>query len=292
MDTADKTKITIQATVNAPVEKTWKFWTDPNHIVHWNQASEDWHTPRAENDLRVGGKFVSRMEAKDGSQGFDFEGTYDEVKPYEIIAYTLGDGRKVNVVFEGQGFQTKITSSFEPENIFSIEMQQTGWQAILDSFKDYVDSMKELVNLQFEIRIAASAKKVYDTMLAEESYAEWTSLFVPGSHFKGSWDEGSKILFLGPGENGEMGGMLSRIKENIPYERVSIEHLGIVENGKEITEGPEVESWAGALENYFFQEENGITTVTVNTDSSKEYQDYFQKTWPKALEKLKEMCEQ
>ena len=88
-------RITIQNTINAGVKKAWKLWTDPEHIVNWNAANEDWHTTRAENDLKVGGKFLSRMEAKDGSFGFDFEGVYDEVVPEERIAYTLGDGRKV-----------------------------------------------------------------------------------------------------------------------------------------------------------------------------------------------------
>ncbi|MFC4870075.1 SRPBCC family protein [Negadavirga shengliensis] len=292
METADKTKINVQATINAPVEKVWQFWTDPEHIIHWNQASDDWHTPRAENDLREGGRFLSRMEAKDGSQGFDFGGTYDEIILHKRIAYTMDDERKVVVDFDGNGSETHVSTVFEAENTFSVEMQRTGWQAILDNFKSYVESMAEFVPLEFEITIAAPVGKVYDTMLGGKSYEEWTSVFMPGSHFKGSWDKGSKILFLAPGENGEMGGMVSRIKENIPNQFVSIEHLGVVDNGKEITEGPEVESWAGGLENYTFREENGQTVVTVNMDSTREFKDYFQETWPKALEKLKEICEQ
>ena len=132
--------ITIEATVKAPVEKVWKFWTAPEHITEWNNASEDWHTPRAENDLRPGGKFLSRMEAKDGSFGFDFWGIYDEVVPNKVIAYTLGDGRKVRTVFSSAGNETTIVSEFEPENTNPIEMQRGGWQAILDNFKKYTES--------------------------------------------------------------------------------------------------------------------------------------------------------
>lgn len=132
--------ITVEATVNAPVEKVWKFWSGPEHITRWNAASEDWHTPHAENDLRVGGKFSARMEAKDGSFGFDFGGTYDAVKTNEHIAYTLGDGRKVTIDFLSQGNATKVVETFEMENTNPEEMQRVGWQAILDNFKKYTES--------------------------------------------------------------------------------------------------------------------------------------------------------
>lgn len=135
----DKQTITVKTTVNASVEKAWKYWAEPEHIKKWNSASEDWHTPFAENDLRVGGKFLSRMEAKDGSFGFDFGGIYDEVELYKVIAYTLGDGRKVKIDFMDREKFTEVNETFEAENNNSIEMQQRGWQAILDSFKKYVE---------------------------------------------------------------------------------------------------------------------------------------------------------
>ena len=140
METTIKTNITVENTVNAPVEKVWQYWTSPEHICKWNNASDDWHTPRAENDLRVGGKFLSRMEAKDGSFGFDFGGIYDEVKTNEVIAYTIGDGRKVKINFTNQGNETKVVETFEAENENSIELQRGGWQNILDSFKKYTEA--------------------------------------------------------------------------------------------------------------------------------------------------------
>ena len=140
METSNKTIITVEATVNAPVEKVWKFWSSPEHITKWNNASDDWHTPYAENDLRVGGKFTSRMEAKDGSFGFDFWGVYDVVVTNERIEYTLGDDRKVKIVFTDQGNATRVTESFEAENENSVELQQSGWQAILDNFRKYTES--------------------------------------------------------------------------------------------------------------------------------------------------------
>jgi uncharacterized protein YndB with AHSA1/START domain len=135
----EKERITIEATVQAPVIKVWNSYTSPIHIVKWNAASDDWHTTRAENDLRKGGKFLSRMEAKDGSFGFDFGGVYDEVKINELIAYTMDDGRKAKIVFASTGNQTKMVIEFDAEAENSIEMQRGGWQAILDNFKKYVE---------------------------------------------------------------------------------------------------------------------------------------------------------
>ena len=133
-------KITITTSVNADIEKVWKYWTGPEHIKIWNTASDDWHTTKAENDLRKGGSFSSRMEAKDGSFGFDFGGTYDEVSTHEQLSYTMGDGRKVDVKFSVKGDRTEITESFDPESENSEELQRNGWQAILDNFKKYVET--------------------------------------------------------------------------------------------------------------------------------------------------------
>ena len=140
METANRTSVTVEANVNAPVEKVWAMWSEPRHIMNWNSASEDWHTPRAENDLRTGGTFSSRMEAKDGSFGFDFGGVYDEVVPNKTIAYTMGDGRKVNVRFTSEGNITKVTETFDAEETNPVEMQRGGWQAILDNFKKYAET--------------------------------------------------------------------------------------------------------------------------------------------------------
>ena len=142
MTTAQKTTLTVQATINAPLETVWEMWTAPRHIMQWNNASADWHTPKAENDLRVGGKFSSRMEAKDGSAGFDFGGTYQEVEKDQLIAYELGDGRKVKVHFSGNQQSATVIESFEAEDMNSLEMQEQGWQAILDNFVQYVQRGK------------------------------------------------------------------------------------------------------------------------------------------------------
>ncbi len=113
------------------------------HIIHWNNASDDWHTPKAENDLREGGTFTSRMEAKDGSMGFDFGGTYTKVVLNKTIEYAMSDGRKVSIVFDSRGGHTHITETFDPESENSREMQQQGWQAIIDNFKKYAESQNQ-----------------------------------------------------------------------------------------------------------------------------------------------------
>ena len=140
METDNKQTITVENTIKAPVEKVWELWTEPKHIMQWNNASEDWHTPHAENDLQAGGKFLSRMEAKDGSFGFDFGGVYDVVVDHEYIEYTIGDGRKVKITFRGNSNETKVVETFEAENTHSSEIQKDGWQAILNNFKKYAES--------------------------------------------------------------------------------------------------------------------------------------------------------
>ena len=133
------TKITVENTIQAPVEKVWEYWTKPEHIVNWSFASDDWHTPAAENDLREGGKFSSTMAAKDGSMSFDFGGVYTKVDEHKAIEYTLGDGRTVSIIFSSEGSATKVVETFEAETQNSVEMQQFGWQAILDNFKKYTE---------------------------------------------------------------------------------------------------------------------------------------------------------
>lgn len=140
MDKKDTTLITVETVVNAPIDTVWKKWTTPDDIVKWNNASDDWHTTRAENDLKVGGKFLSRMEAKDGSTGFDFSGTYDTIKQNEIIEYTADDNRKVQVHFFDGDDKTTVIEVFEAENENPIEMQKSGWQSILNNFKKYTES--------------------------------------------------------------------------------------------------------------------------------------------------------
>jgi uncharacterized protein YndB with AHSA1/START domain len=140
MKEKEKTVITIQVTVLAPPEKAWAHFTSPDSICKWNQASEDWHTPWASNDLRPGGKFRSRMEAKDGSFGFDFEGIYDRVEPFSLLEYTMADERKVKIRFIPVTEGTFVEESFEAEDQNSTELQRDGWQAILNSYKAYTEA--------------------------------------------------------------------------------------------------------------------------------------------------------
>ena len=132
--------LTVTATINAPVAKVWEYWTLPEHITQWCFASDDWHAPKATNDVSVGGNFSTTMAAKDGSFSFDFGGVYTEVRDNEVIAYTMGDGRVARVIFTANGNTTDIAETFEAETINPAEMQQGGWQAILNNFKKYVEA--------------------------------------------------------------------------------------------------------------------------------------------------------
>lgn len=140
METKQRTAITVEAVVKAPVEKVWNCWSAPEHITSWCQASDDWHAPYAENDLRTGGKFKTTMAAKDGSMSFDFEGVYTNVQQHRVIEYAMADGRKVSVLFSGNGNETKITETFDAEDQNPIDMQRAGWQAILDNFRNYTET--------------------------------------------------------------------------------------------------------------------------------------------------------
>ncbi|MGD0583032.1 MAG: SRPBCC domain-containing protein [Bacteroidales bacterium] len=132
--------INVRTEIRLPVSEVWKLWTTPQDIIRWNQASEDWHTPGAVNDLREGGQFIYRMEARDGSAGFDFVGTYEKVIPDKKIVYLIGDGRKVEVSFKETDNKTEISESFEAESINPVEMQKNGWQSILENFRKYAES--------------------------------------------------------------------------------------------------------------------------------------------------------
>lgn len=290
-------QINVSVTVNAGLQLAWDCYTAPAHIVNWNFASDDWCCPSATNDLRVGGKYAARMEAKDKSFGFDFEAIYEEVVPQQILSYRLSDRRKVEVFFSLADGHTEVVITFDAETQNSKDLQRNGWQAILNNFKKYTESMSILSQnkLQFQIQVNASAGACFDAMLGlsnKATYESWTSAFNPTSTYEGSWSKGSKILFVGTGEDGKMGGMVSRIADNNPNQFISIQHYGIIKNGIEITEGPEVEKWAGGSENYTFIEANGSTTILVDIDVIPEYKEYFESTYPVALQKLKQTIEQ
>ena len=141
MNTIEKTSVTVETTVKAPIEKVWTSWTDPQHITKWCSASPDWHVPYADNDVRVGGAFKTTMAAKDGSFSFDFTGEYTVVEKHKKLAYTIEDGRKVDITFIAKGNETSVIETFETESQNPVDMQRAGWQAILDNFGKYTETL-------------------------------------------------------------------------------------------------------------------------------------------------------
>ena len=292
MKTSERTLVNVKTIVKLPVGKVWELWTDPWHIIHWNQASADWHTARAENDLKKNGRFSYRMEARDGSAGFDFSGEYRKVTKYEYIECFLDDSRNVIITFKEENGATLISESFEAEETYPVEFQKEGWQSILDNFKTYAEGSQRFTVTHFEIVIDTPVDKVFSTMLGRDTYRAWTSVFNASSRFEGSWQKGSKILFLGEEENGNTSGMVSWIKDYQTDRSLKIEHQGTLKNGEEIMNGPEAENWKGSVESYSFKALNDKTLLSVDFDSLKEFDTYFKQTWPEALRKLKSLCEE
>jgi uncharacterized protein YndB with AHSA1/START domain len=287
MTTLDSGFITVSTIVNQPIVTVWRMWTNPNHITQWNNASEDWHTPKAVNDVKTGGKFTFTMAARDGSVSFDFGGTYTNVIEKELIEYTLEDDRKVSIQFINNGDNVELIERFEPESENTLELQEMGWQAILTNFKNYTEESQRVETLHYKITINKEVDFVYNTMIADDTYRAWTSIFNETSFYRGTWEKGSKILFVGTDAEGNEGGMVSRIKENIKNEFISIEHLGEISKGVEDLN----KTWAGLLENYTFKAIDGQTVLQIDIDSNQEFKSYFEDMWPLALNKLKEVCE-
>jgi len=288
---AEKTVITVSTTVSAPPERVWALFTNPLHIIHWNNASDDWQTSYSENDLRPGGAFLSRMEAKDGSEGFDFSGRYTAVIPGKSIAYTLDDGRNVQIIFNETAGGIRITESFEAEDLNSAGLQKAGWQAILDNFRKYAEGYGPKEMLHFEITIENTPENIFRIMLESEAFSKWTSAFNATSQFSGSWAKGEKITFFGIDADGKTGGMVCRIRENIPGKFLSIESLREIIDGKEVTGDEKADFWRGSLENYSLKPVGSKTLLCVDTDVPSDFKPFFLEAWPKALEKLKALCE-
>jgi uncharacterized protein YndB with AHSA1/START domain len=291
MSDIKKQVVTVSTEVDIPVKLAWELWTCGIHIMHWNYAIDTWQTSWAECDPKTGGEFVSRMEAKDGSMGFDFAGKFSFVETFKKIEYVLGDDRRVSILFEDLGNKTRITESFDTEIQNTPERQREGWQAILDNYKKYAESKSSFLVQHFETFIKASPEKVYACITGKETYPKWTSAFNANARYEGSWEKNSKILFLGADSDGDPGGMVSRIKENIAGKFLSIEHNGLLEKGKERFDGPMAEMWKGSLENYTFRAIEGGTLFSVDFESNEDFRGYFNLTWPEALAKLKSICE-
>jgi uncharacterized protein YndB with AHSA1/START domain len=288
---AERLVLTVSVNVSAPPDLVWDLFTGPMHIIHWNNASDDWLTSYSENDLRKGGTFLSRMEARDGSAGFEFSGRYSEVIKEKSIAYTLDDGRNVHISFCSTGAGTMVTESFEAEDENSPEMQKAGWQAILDNFRRYAGGYGGKEILHFEISIRNTPETIFRIMLESDAFSKWTSPFNPESRFSGSWEKGNEIIFLGTDSDGSTGGMVCRIRENIPGKFLSIESLREIKNGQEISSDKTTGSWSGSLENYSLKPVGSNTILSVDTDVTGDFRPFFIETWPKALEKLRSLCE-
>lgn len=283
------TKITVITKVLSSVDKVWVCWTEAEHIVHWNFAADSWHCPSASNDLRVGGAFNYKMAAKDGSFSFEFIGEYTEIEDQKYIGYTMGDGRKAEIAFITDGKTTEIVETFEAETQNSVELQKAGWQSIINNFKRHCESHRNYSH--YSVEIDAPVDIVFTRMIDKDYYEKWTKAFNETSTFRGTWQEGEKILFVGCDKDGNEGGMVSLINQMITNSYISICHLGEYRDGKEILEGENISSWKGMLENYAFEQTESGCNVLISLETMDGFKEYFDSTWPNALQILKEICE-
>lgn len=284
--------IVISVSIKAPLKTVWNCYTHPIHIIHWNNASEDWHTTFAEANMRQGGKFMSRMEAKDGSFGFDFSGTYTTVKPHTKLAYVLDDKREVEILFEETTKNVLVTVSFEAETTNPVDLQKAGWQAILTNFKAYVEHPSTRYMVHFDVKIEATPEVVFAKMMDKKTYTKWASILQQGSTFTGDWSRSSTMHFVYADEEEQEQGLVAKVRENIPNRFISLEYIGVVENSAVILEGEDVEEWKGMLENYSFKAKENATILSVDIDSTEDFVPFLKSSWPKALAKLKELCEE
>lgn len=294
-----------EITINKPKTEVWNYVK----LLRNQENFGVWY--------RMDSAMTKRYEGTDGTIGFVY--TWESNK--------IGNGKQtVTNIIEGEKIESQLDFGFgEPANAYlSVEETSTGetlvkwgiwgkspypwnlFNLLFDAGQDFdqgLQNLKEILELQktaameklkFQIQINAPIEKVYKTMLGIDNiktYEQWTETFNATSTYEGNWEKGSKIRFVGTGENGKRGGMLSEVVENVPNQFVSVRHYGLVQNDQEITEDPEVEKWANGYENYSFEESNGTTTVTVDLDAIKDFVDYMNTSYPKALEKLKEICE-
>jgi uncharacterized protein YndB with AHSA1/START domain len=283
--------ISVSVRLQLPPQMVWKLWNDPAQMVRWNAASDDWHTPVADNDLRVGGKLQTRMEARDGSFGFDFEAVYEVVDAPNRLVYRLGDGRGVELDLRAEGEETVLTQRFEPEKEFPVELQQQGWQAILDNFKRWAEAYRGVTAVHFaqEVRMAPSA--LAELMLQELPYRYWTAVFDPSSHYVGDWKEGSTVDFLCDLPDGRQRGTRALVANFRPGQYIRLVHQGLVEGDTFINSGAEAEAWLGLNEIYSFSPREYGCLLTVDVDVPEKYADYLTTQWPLALARIRELAE-
>ncbi|NMM47353.1 SRPBCC family protein [Marinigracilibium pacificum] len=278
----ETTKIKVSTKINSPINIVWNVFTDANHITQWNFASEDWFCPIATNPLEVNKEFSWRMEAIDGSMGFDFNGTYQNIDVNKLIEYKIEDGRKVSISFLSDGETTEIIEVFEPESTNPLELQQQGWQAILNNLKRYAESQNNLKRQFYDIEINSNPETVYKALLNKETYGKWASVFSPGADYEGNWETGSLITFTGTDNDGKQSQMHSKVIKSIPDRLIILEHQGMSNDDS---------SWNGAKEIYTLIDRKGSTFLRVAMDTTPDYIEFFSKKWPKALKEIKSLSE-
>ncbi len=274
-------KITIQTIVSADKKKVWDYYTEPKHIVNWNFASDNWCCPGAENDLRIGGKYKARMEAKDKSVGFDFEAVYNEIVEGEKFTYTMEDGREVNGSFEDLDGKTKVTIIFDAEKENSEEMQKDGWQSILNQFKSYVEKQQKEIIAKASVNVDASPSQVWEALTNSERVKQ----YMFGAEVISTWKEGTPIKWKGEwkGKTFEDKGKILKIESE---QLLKYTHFSPL-TGKE----DKTENYHTVTIRLNAEDNQTNITLTQEGNGTEQEKEHSEKNWQMMLENLKKIVE-
>ncbi len=318
-------KIILTTTINATPEQCYNSYLDPQDNKRWNTAGFGWTVGFTKIDAKVGGSFAVEYKYAVGKYDFILGGVYTKLVQNRLIRYDMPqnmaefkvNARKVEVGFEDNnvvsekaprqsatatpqegnlnenlqmGNSTKVTITFDAEEMNSIERQEQGWQAILNNFKTFVERKSNPNNaaLNKSVVINSSAEKVWNAIVDNENYKLWTAQFCAGSYYEGEMTYDSKIRFLSPNKSG----LSSVVRVCIPNFQISFEHLGFIKDGVEDLDNPEFSGWKGARETYTLREENGKTTLEIYQEMTINEPEFFDKSWDKALAIIKQIAEQ
>ncbi len=270
--------IEIEVLIKNSLDKVWEYWTGQPFISQWYSASDDWWTPWVNQNFQVDQGFVYRMEARDGSMGFDFSGVFTEIVDHEKIVYVLEDGRKVLTTFEERDGRILLKQAFDAEDQNSAQMQKDGWQAILNHFKSFCEG--DQIEMSFRTVLGTNPNRVWEYLTLPRLYEEWAIAFSEQPKFVGQWVEGGTIDFI----DFQEGGTRVQLDKVKPFEKLYMTHIAMIDGQAGIVEDhPEAPTWVGTKENYDLELVGKETILTIHIMCHPKYVDYLRNSWEKAV---------
>lgn len=281
--------ITITTTIQAPIHTVFESYLSPADNLRWNTAGEGWTVSHTTINPVIGGTYSIGFKSPDGANDFDFGGVYTNIIPDQLITSILDDGRHVKVLFEEKDNEAIVTIEFDAEQENSLELQEQGWGKILTHFKQFIERKSKPTHRSIlkTIDIHASVEKVWDVLLQDQSYRQWTKVFDEDSYYEGEMKYQGKIKFL----SSHNGGLASNVHVYIPYYQISFEHLGVIIDGVEDFDNPQFADWKGARETYTLTPQGSSTHLEIYVELTQEEYEYMSNLWDQALIKIKDLAE-